>query len=303
MMREKTRVNIKSGKKPAFGYFDNAIPWGAEGCMWAFGFFVGSAALAVIIVGSAAGQELSPYDAGRADRTAFEEWMSHQRGDTRAGAEFWAEQRSAPRPQPCDEQTSKSREWRVACAMARRLLAPADVRRRTEPDYRRGWNEGVASGSVGAPATASAGSPQPISPGSRPASPTTATGGAVGASASSRDPYEAAREYRDLWNSSVATLDVARTMALCGFRDLAWERRVRDRVYYVTREFASNSIAQSSNPQLLRRLVDSIWAEYMSLTGRVRTSGTSTGECLDVRANSEIARILDAAASAGGPAR
>ncbi len=257
-----------------------------------FALLVG-VALSVGISSSACGQ--TPYDVGRADRSTYERWFGQQHGDARDGAEFWAGQRSAPRPTTCGEPPGMSQSWRAGCEAARSILSPFDNRRRENAEYRRGWNAPVSSGSGEVGARASA--PLPITR-SAPAEEV--------AAARSADPYEAAREYRDLLANSGVVLELARAMMLCGFRDPAWERRVQDRTYYVAREFASNSLARSTNPVLLRRLVESLWAEHMARTNRPRMGGMAISECLDIQGNAEVARILDEAAasqSAAGASR
>jgi hypothetical protein len=32
-------------------------------------------------------------------------------------------------------------DWTAGCLAAKRILAPSDVRRKTEPEYRAGWNK------------------------------------------------------------------------------------------------------------------------------------------------------------------
>jgi hypothetical protein len=83
----------------------------------------------------------SPFDAGLADRRAYEEWFASLTGDFKRGVEYWAGQRSLERPGSCylADGTSAG-EWTQGCVAAQRQFAPSDVRRKAEPDYRRGWN-------------------------------------------------------------------------------------------------------------------------------------------------------------------
>jgi hypothetical protein len=101
----------------------------------------------------------SPFDAGLADRRAIEEWFAALTGDFKKGAEYWAGQLSLPKPGSCylADGTSAG-EWTQGCLAAQRQLAPSDVRRKAEPDYRRGWN--TYSPAVPAP-VATAPSPAP----------------------------------------------------------------------------------------------------------------------------------------------
>ncbi len=76
---------------------------------------------------------------GKADRRAWEEWFASLSVDARAGAQFWASQRSLAHPVSC-QSSALDAEWLAACVSAQQRLAPSDVRRRQEPDYRSGWN-------------------------------------------------------------------------------------------------------------------------------------------------------------------
>jgi hypothetical protein len=78
---------------------------------------------------------------GLADRQAWEAWYGGLSGQSKTGAEFWAGQRSLPHPAGCFAAGGKDLgAWSEGCAAAQRLLAPADAQRRSEPDYRLGWN-------------------------------------------------------------------------------------------------------------------------------------------------------------------
>jgi hypothetical protein len=81
---------------------------------------------------------LSPlFRKGLADRTSLEKWFSSQTGDFKAGAEFWAGQRSLPKPGTCHQQ---SEAFQSGCMAAQEKLAAVDVLRKSEPDYKSGWN-------------------------------------------------------------------------------------------------------------------------------------------------------------------
>ena len=83
----------------------------------------------------------SAFDAGLADRRAYEEWFTSLTGDFKRGVEYWAAQRSLPKPGSCylGDGTSAG-PWTQGCLAAQRRLTPTDVRRKAEPDYRQGWN-------------------------------------------------------------------------------------------------------------------------------------------------------------------
>jgi hypothetical protein len=103
----------------------------------------------------------SPFDAGLADRREFENWFVSLTGDFQKGAEYWAGHRSLPKPGSCylADGTSAG-EWTQGCLAAQRQLAPSDVRRKAEPNYRQGWNSYAASGSQPtAPSVASTSAP------------------------------------------------------------------------------------------------------------------------------------------------
>jgi hypothetical protein len=74
---------------------------------------------------------------GLADRTSWEQWFSSQNGDLKAGAEFWAGQRNLPKSGTCHQQ---SEAFQAGCTAAQERLAAVDVSRRSEPEYKAGWN-------------------------------------------------------------------------------------------------------------------------------------------------------------------
>lgn len=82
------------------------------------------------------------YLAGLGDRKAWESWFGSLGGPAKDGASFWASQRSLPHPVSCENGggATPSPDWVAGCQKAAELLAPSDVRRRLEPDYRKGWN-------------------------------------------------------------------------------------------------------------------------------------------------------------------
>ena len=88
-----------------------------------------------------ASSESRAYQQGVADRQSWEAWFSSLTGGFRDGAEWWSGVRSAARPPACNDAPGYDRVNAVAgCNAARARLAGPERRRRTEPDYRAGWN-------------------------------------------------------------------------------------------------------------------------------------------------------------------
>jgi len=80
------------------------------------------------------------YADGRRDRIIWERWFGGLPvGTYRDGAFFWSGERSKPNPGSCDSPNG-DKMWASGCNAARSLLAPFDIRRKTEPDYWWGWN-------------------------------------------------------------------------------------------------------------------------------------------------------------------
>jgi len=93
------------------------------------------------------GQTASPanstpaFQQGLSDRQSWETWFASLSGDYRIGAEYWSGQRSKPRPGSCLGASGETLgDVTAGCLAARQRLAPADARRKTEPDYRLGFN-------------------------------------------------------------------------------------------------------------------------------------------------------------------
>jgi len=80
------------------------------------------------------------YGAGRQARLDYEAWFnSLPEGDFRKGATFWAANRST-RPPPSCTQPGASADWQSGCLSGQSRLLYNDARRRTEKDFRAGWN-------------------------------------------------------------------------------------------------------------------------------------------------------------------
>ncbi len=87
-------------------------------------------------------QQAPEFQQGLADRRNWETWFAGLTGDHRSGAEYWASHRSLPKPGSCysSAEGQTSGDWVAGCLAAQRQLARPDVRRKAEPEYRRGWN-------------------------------------------------------------------------------------------------------------------------------------------------------------------
>ncbi len=80
------------------------------------------------------------YAAGRQARLDYEAWFnSLPESDFRKGAEFWAANRSLKPPPSC-AQPGASGDWQSGCQSGQSRLSYSDARRRTEKDFRAGWN-------------------------------------------------------------------------------------------------------------------------------------------------------------------
>jgi ATP-dependent protease ClpP protease subunit len=80
------------------------------------------------------------YLSGRQARVDYEAWFnSIPPGDYQQGVTFWAANRSLKIPPSCT-QPGRSAEWQNGCMGARQRLITSDLRRRTEADFKAGWN-------------------------------------------------------------------------------------------------------------------------------------------------------------------
>ena len=89
------------------------------------------------ITSSSASQSNS-FHRGLADRTAWETWFDGLDASAQRGASFWASQRSLSHPGNCTALTEP--EAIQACTTAKIKLRDSDILRKSDPDYRRGWN-------------------------------------------------------------------------------------------------------------------------------------------------------------------
>jgi hypothetical protein len=76
------------------------------------------------------------FQKGLSDRTALEQWVASLSTDYRAGAEYWAGQRSLTHPGTCYGVPA----FTAGCEASKTRLTPADALRKSEPDYKLGWN-------------------------------------------------------------------------------------------------------------------------------------------------------------------
>lgn len=98
-------------------------------------------------------QQSPAFRQGQEDRQSWEVWFSTQTGDYRGGANYWASQRSLPHPGSCSAVApGTGTDWTAGCVAAQQKLASSDVRRKTEPDYRLGWNNPTPVASSPSPA-------------------------------------------------------------------------------------------------------------------------------------------------------
>jgi hypothetical protein len=82
-----------------------------------------------------------PFDQGLAERTEWEVWAATLSGDFRRGAEWWTRHRSLANPGACNgPAAANSQEFVLGCEAAKARLTPKDIKRKSDPNYRRGWN-------------------------------------------------------------------------------------------------------------------------------------------------------------------
>jgi hypothetical protein len=79
----------------------------------------------------------SSFNDGASDRMTWEAWFNGLSGEERDGAYYWAAQRSLKNPGDCARLGGAGQ---VGCAEAKARLSPGDARRKTEPEYKAGWN-------------------------------------------------------------------------------------------------------------------------------------------------------------------
>ena len=78
---------------------------------------------------------------GALDRSNWEGWFNSLPGNERNGADFWASRRNLARPGQCNGSDNPAgQDYNFGCREAQRRLGPIDARRRSDPQYRLGWN-------------------------------------------------------------------------------------------------------------------------------------------------------------------
>src|SRR5438045_950296 len=118
--------------------------------------------LMVGIVGITTARAGSPFEDGRADRRAWETWFGSLTDEFQDGAEFWAAHRSDPQ-QPSCLASSRGPAFYYGCKGAKARLDPTDLRRKSEPEYKAGWNSPVDVASTPPPAAPKP-DPSPLPP-------------------------------------------------------------------------------------------------------------------------------------------
>jgi hypothetical protein len=76
------------------------------------------------------------FQRGHADRQSWENWISPAVGDYRSGALWWAAHRSVPN-RGCQSLSGAANQ---GCIDAKAVLDPFDANRKSDPDYKAGWN-------------------------------------------------------------------------------------------------------------------------------------------------------------------
>ncbi|HVA12916.1 MAG TPA: hypothetical protein VNF99_06685 [Stellaceae bacterium] len=90
-------------------------------------------------------QGTAAFQEGVAARQAWEGWIGELTGDYRQGALYWAAQRGLPEAGSCDDPPGALRgDWTVGCLAAQLRVAPSDARRKTDAEFRKGWDASPA---------------------------------------------------------------------------------------------------------------------------------------------------------------
>jgi hypothetical protein len=97
--------------------------------------------MAATVAPPASPPESTTFQQGAADRRTLEQWFASLSGVYSGGAKFWAEHRSDRQTPSCYGNGGLNPgEFTAGCLMAQQRLTNSDVRRKSDPDYRRGWN-------------------------------------------------------------------------------------------------------------------------------------------------------------------
>jgi hypothetical protein len=118
---------------------------------------------------------------GAADWRSLQAWFYSQSGDRRAGADFWAANRSTAGHPSCEEAAElagNKAEFIAGCLDAKARLDPIDAKRLSEPEYRAGFNSAARSAPLSAPPAVASNGPGTPSGAESTAPPETATNSA-----------------------------------------------------------------------------------------------------------------------------
>ncbi len=112
------------------------------------------------------------YQQGAADRDQWDAWFNNQNGSEKDGASFWFDQRGQAHPVQCRVHTSYGNDWMDGCTSSQRRLTAPDDRRRTDAQYRNGWDKLMPEvRQASAPAPAAPFAPPPVTASIPPAPP------------------------------------------------------------------------------------------------------------------------------------
>ncbi len=84
---------------------------------------------------------------GQRDREQWEAWFNDQPDEAKAGAGYWAERRSLSHPGTCMD-SLHSPNWVAGCLYAQRRLAAIDTHRKSNSEYRRGFNAPISNSNL-----------------------------------------------------------------------------------------------------------------------------------------------------------
>jgi hypothetical protein len=88
--------------------------------------------------------DVGQFQHGLADGIAWRQWTATliPYPEKHDGADYWAGERSKPNPGSC---YINSPDFQQSCLEAKRRLDPTDILRKSQPDYRAGWNSAFSS--------------------------------------------------------------------------------------------------------------------------------------------------------------
>jgi hypothetical protein len=251
---------------------------------------------AVCLIGALAAAAATPacaqsaaYSDGLGDRTTYEQWFASLGPEERDGATFWAAERSKSHPLPCAaHDDNPNTPWSAGCRAAQLRLGSADERRRSEPEYRLGWNAYKQIPSVTAPSPSALLTPQspisalPSDQNSEASPPSSAPADDQGQT----DAYAAAAQYQEALDSGWNTYRIAHMAAFGGLLDPALMLRIkntiRDAEIHKLKIFFG-SLTDDKTRYL--NLASSLLEEQLGRMNAFEMSfgGVSTSDCLAIR--------------------